>query len=349
VEDLLTNFQHIPVLLREVEEFLSPSFPQAEEIAAQSYKKKKWSAHLQNFSGTLKIIDGTFGGGGHAKRLVETFSACQEVKNIEYFGFDQDEWAISNSQKLEWLKVGFGKPFRFQLERKNFEHVKQFFPSGAQAHIILADLGVSSPQIDFSERGFSFRGEGPLDMRMDQSSQTTAKDIILSYSQADLEKIFFQYGEEPKSRKLAQCIVQDREQGKLPLGSTTEFAQYVARILNYHGSRTHPATRTFQALRIATNRELEVVETFLQDSFKLLAPGGKIGIISFHSLEDRLVKSTFRAWESSQFGKEIPRGGVVASDDESKTNPRSRSARLRVFQKGCEEIDGSENLTTKSS
>jgi 16S rRNA (cytosine1402-N4)-methyltransferase len=227
----------------------------------------------------------------------------------------------------------------------------------------MADLGVSSPQIDTAQRGFSFLREGPLDMRMNTTATTTAHDLLSRLDAQQLQRIFDEYGEEPRARALARAIVQDRDKGVLPLSNTVEFANYVERVLGYHQSRVHPATRVFQALRIAVNEELASIEDLLGQLPAIMSAGGRVGVISFHSLEDRLVKRFFRAWEHGEmtpeakrisekkqwaesqmglygpsveerqsFGREEPRGGITATDEECKQNPRSRSARLRGFK-----------------
>jgi 16S rRNA (cytosine1402-N4)-methyltransferase len=224
-------------------------------------------------------------------------------------------------------------------------------------HALCGDFGVSSPQLDKGERGFSFSHEGPLDMRMNTTVPFTAQTILETYTEEQLVKILFDYGEEPKARKVARAIVQDRRLGKLPKHSTVAFAEYIKRILCYHNSRTHPATRTFQALRIEVNQEISSIEKFLSDVPQAMAPHSKAAFISFHSLEDRVTKRALRHWQQGQttnkhdsyqnlpspyalalhinrkepFGKEIPRGGICAQQAEIQENPRSRSARLRCF------------------
>jgi 16S rRNA (cytosine1402-N4)-methyltransferase len=333
----LTKFQHIPVLLGEVVEFLSPKFSDSEKISAKpEYKKQKKSVpEIKSFDGNFYVVDGTFGGGGHAEKLIESLLSFEKIKTIHYLAIDQDQWAHDNLPKLHWLSklTEEGDKLKFSIQKTNFEAIQVVAEQKLSKHIIFADLGVSSPQLDSPERGFSIKHDGPIDMRMDTSSTTTALDILIHSTQQELQNIFFNFGEEPKSKKLAEQIVTDRKTKPEIFKSTAIFAEYVKKILNYHGSKTHPATRIFQALRIATNNELEVANNFLQKSLELLTPGGKIGIISFHSLEDRIVKSSFRQWESLGLGFELPRGGVIAQNTEQQQNPRSRSARLRVFCK----------------
>ena len=198
-------------------------------------------------------------------------------------------------------------------------------------HGFYADFGVSSPQLDNHERGFSFLKSGPLDMRMDTENHLTAAQILKTYSEEDLTKIFFEYGEEPKSRILARAIIYDRKANKPPIEDTLTFAEYVKKILKYGYSRTHPATRIFQALRIEVNRELDAIQALLSLIPKIMHHHSKAGFISFHSLEDRLVKRSMRLWQMQELGLEMPRGGITPSEEELKQNIRARSARLRIF------------------
>lgn len=315
------------------------------------------------------VVDGTLGGGGHAQYLVEHLSSnplFQKFKLI-LVGIDRDSLAIEKSTgTLNSMKEKY-RNFEFFLYQENFSQVKTIldknFPS-QKIHGIYADLGVSSPQLDNRERGFSFLQEGPVDMRMDTSQELTAKEVLLTYSESELTRIFFDYGEEPKSRKLAKAIVMDRKLGSLPLENSKFLADYFRKILSYPpNSRIHPATRAFQALRIEVNRELESLEDLLQSVPSIMHDFGKASFISFHSLEDRLVKHAMRNWQKGKnakggdkkqvdfslplhiqvyleenkntgFGKENPRGGIVPSESECSQNPRARSARLRCFEFG---------------
>ncbi|RPJ50188.1 MAG: 16S rRNA (cytosine(1402)-N(4))-methyltransferase RsmH, partial [Chloroflexi bacterium] len=211
---------------------------------------------------------------------------------------------------------------------------------------IVIDLGVSSMQLDTPERGFSFQAEGPLDMRFDPTQPLTAADVVNGWAERDLADLIWRYGEEQQSRKIARAIVQAR-----PLHTTRELAELVARAARsqaHGGSRIHPATRTFQALRIVVNQELQALETFLPQAVTALAPGGRLAVIAFHSLEDRIVKQYFRR-ESRDcicppeqpvctcghkaILTEINRRPVEAAAEEIAQNPRARSARLRVAEK----------------
>ena len=200
---------------------------------------------------------------------------------------------------------------------------------------ILFDLGVSSPQLEESARGFSFQGDGPLDMRMDQSMNGTASDLINRWPEAQLADVIFQFGEERFSRRIARAIVRARE--RHPLATTKELVSVIEGAVpsNYRHGRLHCATRTFQAFRIAVNQELDCLEPALRDAVDVVSPGGRVCVISFHSLEDRIVKHTFRALS----GKDDPSLMVltkkpqIPTREESDRNPRSRSAKLRAAQR----------------
>jgi 16S rRNA (cytosine1402-N4)-methyltransferase len=213
---------------------------------------------------------------------------------------------------------------------------RQLTEEGVKFDMILADLGVSSPQLDRAERGFSFGKSGPLDMRMDQRQQLTASDIVNRYPEEELRRIIREYGEEPKAKFIAQAIVAHR-----PLQTTGELAEVIAQAIHGRKGRIHPATRTFQALRIELNQELEQVKQFLPLVPHLLKPGGRVAIISFHSLEDRIVKKFFAEQAQSGYEAELqiltkkPIEG--ATDDVN--NPRARSAKLRAAAKIKKERD----------
>jgi len=204
-----------------------------------------------------------------------------------------------------------------------------------QVHGVLFDLGVSSPQFDEPTRGFSFRSEGPLDMRMDQSSGRTAADIVNELDEADLADVIYRLGEERYSRRIARAIVSARR--RQALTSTHQLASVIESAVpgHYRRGRIHCATRTFQALRIAVNKELDHLETSLRDAADALAPQGRLCVISFHSLEDRIVKQTFKGLSSQSVGELeiLTKRPQVPSDDERHRNPRSRSAKLRVIQR----------------
>ena len=198
---------------------------------------------------------------------------------------------------------------------------------------VLLDLGVSSPQLDEAARGFSFKADGPLDMRMNPAEPVSAQEIINTYPEKDLCEIFWKYGEERFARRIAKRIVESRRNKRL--GSTLELESIVWQSVpaSYRHGRIHPATKIFQALRIEVNQELQCFETFLSEMLNNLAVGGRIVILSFHSLEDRMVKNSFREFSKEGKGVVLTKKPVTADLEEMQANPRSRSAKLRAFQK----------------
>jgi 16S rRNA (cytosine1402-N4)-methyltransferase len=258
-------------------------------------------------------LDATVGAGGHSGLIL---AAAPLVKIT---AIDRDDMAIAMAEKNL-------AEYRSQVEfwHGNFA---DYDYSSQQFDGIIADLGVSSGQLEIPERGFSFRSPGPLDMRMDSRQSLTAANIVNEWDEEQIADIFYHYGEERLSRQIARRIVQKR-----PFTTTTQLAEVIARHMprRYRRSRTHPATRFFQALRIAVNQELSSLETFLDRAPAGLKPGGRIGAISFHSLEDRLVKHRFR---ESPLLVVLTKKPVRPKEEELKENPRSRSAKLRVAQR----------------
>ena len=267
-----------------------------------------------NISSRGHYLDATLGRGGHSELILASGT------DTKVTGLDLDQEAIA-AVKIR-LEAYF--PERLTLWHGNFA---QYQPQGQLFDGIIADLGVSSPQFDLPERGFSFRHEAPLDMRMDRTQSLTAADIINYEKEVSLADIFYKYGEERFSRRIARNIVQQR-----PFYTTTELANAIASSVpgKYRYGRIHPATRVFQALRIIVNQELESLETFLEKTPYWLKPGGIIGIISFHSLEDRIVKHGFR---NHNLLEVITKKPIVPQIEEQKANPRSRSAKLRFAKK----------------
>lgn len=259
-------------------------------------------------------LDATVGGGGHSELILN------QGKNIKLVAIDRDETAIAT------VKTRLNNYYPQQLEfwQGNFA---DYQPGERLFDGIIADLGVSSPQLDIPERGFSFRHSAPLDMRMDRSQGITAAEIVNHWQEVSLANLIYEYGEERFSRRIAKKIVQQR-----PFQTTTELAEAIASTVpgKYRHGRIHPATRTFQALRIEVNQELKSLEKFIAQAPTWLKPGGKIGIISFHSLEDRIVKHCFR---NSELLTVITKKPIIAQADEQRENPRSRSAKLRFAQK----------------
>jgi len=257
-------------------------------------------------------LDATVGGGGHSELILQAYP------DVKVTALDWDEEAIASS-KLRLTKY----ENRIQFSLTNYA---DFEYKSATYDGIIADLGVSSYHLDTAERGFSFRNTAPLDMRMDRRRDLTAAEVINDWAEKELADIFFKYGEERLSRRIARRIVEDR-----PFATTTELAEAIARCVpkQYRYGRIHPATRVFQALRIVVNEELTALETFLNRAPLALVPGGRIAVISFHSLEDRIVKHSLR---ESPLLKVITKKPITAQADELETNVRSRSAKLRIAE-----------------
>ena len=293
-------------------------------------------ASLQIRPGSL-CLDGTVGGGGHAAAILKA-----SAPNGRLFGCDRDGSAVAAARaRLSEF------PGRFEIRQGNYADAAEWVePESCDA--VLLDLGVSSPQLDEPGRGFSFQQDGPLDMRMDQSQGPTAADLLKRLGADELAKIFWEYGGEKDSRRLARAIVQDRQLRAFE--RTRQLAALIERISPGAGRKAHPATKVFQALRIAVNDELGSLRRGLEAAVKVLKPGGRLAVITFHSVEDRMVK---------EFGRRLsrdyePAGGVDAPElrrprppqlkwvrrkaivpgaDERRENPRSRSAQCRVFEK----------------
>ena len=300
---------HEPVLFREVVEWLQPS------------------------RGKL-FVDGTLGGGGHAEAFLKS--------GARVIALDQDPQALDFAERRL-------APWSDSLTaiHANFSEIETVLDRLGVAQIdgALLDLGVSSWQLNSPERGFSFMRNGPLDMRMDPDAPLSAADLVNSASAEELERWFREYGEERAARRIAARIVQDRQSA--PFRETFDLVKSVERVVSRRG-KTHPATRVFQALRIAVNRELEVLEQALERFSQRLASGARFGVITFHSLEDRIVKQFFKTratewldrpeWPEPRRNPDFifkPLTGkpVIASESEQKNNPRSRSAKLRVVER----------------
>jgi 16S rRNA (cytosine1402-N4)-methyltransferase len=278
------DFLHIPVLSQEI-------------IAGLSVVPGGW------------YLDATTGGGGHSELIL------QAAPDVNLVALDRDTQAL-DAAKARLAPYG---------DRVKFWHgnYADYQPLAQRFDGIIADLGVSSVQLDLAERGFSFRNEASLDMRMDRSQPTTAADLVNQTSEVELARIIFTYGEERMSRQIARDIVAQR-----PFTTTTQLAYTIGGAVpkSYRYGRIHPATRTFQALRIAVNQELSSLEKFLAVAPTWLKHEGKIGLISFHSLEDRIVKHTLRENEDL---KVLTKKPIIATDAEIAANPRARSAKLR--------------------
>jgi 16S rRNA (cytosine1402-N4)-methyltransferase len=275
----------------------------------------------------MTILDCTVGYGGHAELLLESCVAGTTV-----IGLDRDSRAIDFCrQRL----IRFGE--QVVLQRGNHRDLKRHLAEAGVSAVdgVLFDFGVSSPQLDDPARGFSFQQEGPLDMRMDQTTGLTAAELVNRSPEGELADIIFQYGEERYSRRIARAIVRERE--RRPIETTGELVSIIAGSVpsSYRHGRIHCATRTFQALRIAVNREFESLEPSLRDAVDVLTPGGRICAISFHSLEDRVVKHTFRSLAQGSEASLLllTRKPILPTEEECRANPRARSAKLRVAER----------------
>ncbi len=285
-----------------------------------------------------RYADGTLGGAGHAAQLLAASSTTGWLS-----GCDRDGVALEVARaRLDEKFAG-----RFELRRGNFSELADWVAAESCDGVLL-DLGVSSPQLDVAERGFSFQNDGPLDMRMDHRQPLTAADLVNGEEAEALAKIFWEYGDERDSRRFAKAIVHDRALRKFE--TTKQLADLIERLAPRHGKKAHPATKVFQALRIAVNDEIGSLKRGLEAAVKILKPGGRLAVITFHSLEDRVVK---------EFGRErtrdytfsgpvdvpelrtpvvpilkwVSRKAIMPGDEELKENPRSRSAQLRVLEK----------------
>ena len=291
----------------------------AEIFSHRSVLSRELIAGL-DISAEGRYLDATAGGGGHSELILS------QGKKLQLVAIDRDATAIAAVK----TRLADYYPQQLQFWQGNFA---DYQPDGLLFDGIIADLGVSSPQLDFAERGFSFRATAPLDMRMDRSTGITAAEIVNHWQEVSLADLIYQYGEERFSRRIAKQIVRQR-----PFQTTTELAQAIASSVpgKYRHGRIHPATRTFQALRIEVNQELKSLSKLIELAPTWLKPKGKIGIISFHSLEDRIVKHSFR---NSELLEVITKKPLVATEDERRKNPRSRSAKLRFARRKIADED----------
>lgn len=273
------------------------------------------------------LVDGTLGRAGHS------LEAIKRVPTIFIVGIDKDEDALTESRvKLEAAGANF------KLFKGNFDGIETFLREAGKtgADKIILDLGVSSPHLDSSGRGFSFRSEEPLLMTMEKNPSEdafTAHDIVNNWAEEDIANVIYAYGEERYARRIARKIVEERENSSIE--TTFDLVRIIESAVPgmYKHGKIHPATRTFQALRIAVNDELGSLRRGLSKSLDTLNPGGRMAIISFHSLEDRIVKIAMKEWEKDGLGKPLTKRPIEPSEEETSRNPRSRSAKLRVFIK----------------
>lgn len=273
-----------------------------------------------------KYIDGTLGGAGHARLVLERGGII--------LGIDQDQEALSHVEaevRSERLEVR--SQDQLVLARGNFRDIDVIAREHGFERVdgVLLDLGISSHHVDEATRGFSFMKEGPLDMRMDQRLTVSASDLINGLNKGELSDVFYKLGEERFARSIAEAIVRARESKRIE--TTTELAEIVKRAVHISKKGINPATKVFQALRIAVNDELHAVSDALPKAVQLLKPGGRLAVISFHSLEDRIVKHSFLDFEKRGLGKILTKKPVVPSEEEIERNPRSRSSKLRVIEK----------------
>lgn len=276
------------------------------------------------------VIDGTLGAGGHAKAILEKTSP-----NGRLLGCDLDETALGLARNSLAL---FGD--RAMLVRGNYRDITQIVAEASFGPVqaALLDLGYSSMEIDDPSRGFSFRNDGPLDMRFDSRQERTAAEIVNTWPEEDLAQMIYEFGEDRNARRIASAIVRARREkrivGTLQLADVIIAATPGVRFgIEGRPLGMHPATRTFQALRIVTNDELGNVREGLTAMFDALAPGARFAVISFHSLEDRIVKETFKALVDAKKGELLTKKPIVPADEESAKNPRARSSKLRGIRK----------------
>lgn len=283
-----------------------------------------------NIKGNGKYIDATLGYAGHSSEILRRLE-----KEGFLFAFDQDEEAVKfSTEKLNKINSNF------KIFHTNFKNMKEYIDEKVDG--ILFDLGVSSPQLDETERGFSYHNDAKLDMRMDKRQKLTAYDVVNNYNLEKLIKIFYEYGEEKYSRNIAREIIKNR-----PINTTLELAEIIkSSVPEKYRNSAHPARKVFQAIRIEVNQELEILEQSLLDAFSLLNSGGRISVITFHSLEDRIVKNVFKKLtEEDEVSKKLPtiktnqkaklitKKPIIPSEEELEKNRRSRSAKLRVIEK----------------
>ena len=271
-------------------------------------------------------IDATVGLGGHSYEIAKRLGAPGHL-----IGLDKDPVALEHAERKFAQSKLTGENFpKVTLLQCSFAEVGERF--GRQfADGLLADLGVSSLQLDDATRGFSFQADGPLDMRMDPRSERTAEQVVNHLDERELADVIYEFGEERRSRRIARAIVRSR-----PIRSTAHLADVIsaaARPMNSEQRRIHPATRTFQALRIFVNRELDDLRALLKAAPQVLKPGGRVVVISFHSLEDRIVKDAFREAAKQGSMNLLTKKPLTASEEESDRNPRARSAKLRAAEK----------------
>jgi 16S rRNA (cytosine1402-N4)-methyltransferase len=305
--------------------------PQGEHTAEQDAAKQHVPVLLDEALEYLNVrpggvyVDATLGLGGHSSAIAKRLGGKGRL-----ICFDRDPQAMAKARaRFEELRAELGSEMpEVVFEPRAFSEAGDVIAKGSLDGL-LADFGVSSLQLDEAHRGFSFRSEGPLDMRMDTRSGETAEQVVNQEDENELADLIYEFGEERRSRRIARAIVRAR-----PIRTTAELAQVIsAAAPSMKGDKIHPATRTFQALRIRVNNELGEIQSLLKSAGSLLKPGGRLVLISFHSLEDRLVKDAFKAAKDAKVLEVLTKKPVIATDVESRRNPRSRSAKMRAAEK----------------
>ncbi len=307
----LNEFSHKPVMLAEALEYL-------------------------NLEPGKVIVDCTVGYGGHSSEILKKVTPGGFL-----IGIDKDEEVLRKTYesflataKENAVTTEREEENNFSFYQTDFENIEETIKKAGKVRVdgVLLDLGVSSIQLDSPERGFSFNREGPLDMRMDRSASITAYDILKKISLEELERVIRVYGEERWARRIARAVIEQRSEFGCPK-TTTELSRLIKSTVPFSRKKIHPATLTFQALRIVVNKELESLENFLNNVHNLLNEGGRVVVISFHSLEDRIVKNVFRDRAKENVFKILTPKPVKASEIEVNGNPRSRSAKLRTAER----------------
>ena len=306
---------HKPVLLEEI---------------LQIYKQSK--------AEPMTYWDGTFGRGGHLRAVLEQFP------QIKAYAMDRDHDAIRFAQESFATEISAGKLELACANYMDFEISREALKWPKEFDLMLLDLGVSSPQLDEAARGFSFYHDGPLDMRMDQSQELTAEEIVNDWEEEDLYKVFTTLGEVRRPNRVMRAVLHDRKAKRFQ--TTRELASLIERVDGWHKKGVHPATQYFMGLRLAVNNELGILRETLPKLMAALSPHGLLAVLTFHSLEDRIVKNIFK--DEKKLGRLVNKKVIVATRDEQKENSRSRSAKLRVFERTTDEDSTGDSSDTET-
>ncbi len=300
---------HLPVLLGEIMQIFELS-----KLKPQSY------------------LDGTFGRGGHLRAILDQF------QKLKAYAMDCDQDAIVYAKTNFADEISASRLELAHSNYANFSVAREAAGWPEKFDLILLDLGVSSPQLDEASRGFSFYLDGPLDMRMDQSQDLTAEEIVNDWDEEDLYKVFNQLGEVRRPNRVLRAVIHDRKSKRFQ--TTRELASLIERVDGWHKKGVHPATQYFMGLRLAVNNELGGLRETLPILMEALSPYGLLAVLSFHSLEDRIVKNIFK--EERKLGRLVNKKVIIATREEQKENSRSRSAKLRVFERTTDEVSAGE-------